>query len=317
MTKQKTAIIIGITGQDGAYLAQVLCAKNYRVIGVARRIASYELWRLQALGLADSDDITLGELDIMDFPATLRLLREHKPDEIYNLGGVSSVASSFAQPLVVSEMIGLGTLRLLEAILASGLRPCYYQASSSEMFGHNDTRPTLNVNGQTVNEQSDFAPVSPYGTAKLYAHWLITNYREAHNLHASSAILFNHESPLRDVNFVSRKIIHGLVALSSGSQEVLTLGNIDNVRDWGFAGDYMQAAWAMLQAETADDYIIATGKPHSVRSIVEHAAAALDFDLAWEGEGANTTGIDKKSGRLLVAIDTRFYRPTEPDPLIG
>ena len=232
-----------------------------------------------------------------------------QPDEIYNLSGQSSPQTSFQQPLYTAETSGLGTLRLLEAIRLIKAPARFYQASSSEIFGQAESN--------TLDETTDFRPKSPYGVAKLYAHWTVINYRQAYDLHASSGILFSHESPLRGMDFVTRKITATLAQIACGSQEMLQLGNVDNARDWGFAGDYVEAMWQMLQQKVADDFVIATGQTHSVRDFINRAATVMGFDLAWEGPGVDTKGFDAKTGRQIVRVRAHFYRPSEPDPMIG
>ena len=305
--KNKTALITGVTGQDGAYLAELLLEKNYRVVGAVRRASTLNLPRLAALGI--DRDVELQTLDVQDLANIARMIETVQPDEIYNLSGQSSPQASFQQPLHTGETSGLGTLRLLEAIRLMKAPARFYQASSSEVFGH--------AQGATQNEQTDFQPRSPYGVAKLYAHWMVINYREAYEMHASSGILFSHESPLRGMDFVTRKITTTLAQIACGSQEMLQLGNVDNARDWGFAGDYVVAMWLMLQQEEADDFIIASGQTHTVRDFVDRAAATMGFNLVWEGAGIETKGMDAKTGRQIVGVSEDFYRPSEPDPMVG
>ncbi|MDA9230313.1 GDP-mannose 4,6-dehydratase [Alphaproteobacteria bacterium] len=307
MTAQKTALITGITGQDGAYLAQLLVQKNYRVVGASRRASTLNLPRLAHLDVVK--DIELCTLDVLDPTNFARVIEDVAPDEIYNLGGQSSVQISFQQPVYTSEVIALGTLRMLEMIHLVKPDTRVYNASSSEIFGHGG--PAM------VTETTPFQPRSPYGVAKLYAHWAVVNYREAYNLFAASGILFNHESPLRGMDFVTRKITATLSQIACGGQQLLTLGNLDNARDWGFAGDYVEAMWRMLQQDQADDFIIASGVKNSVRDFVELAAQAAGLDLVWEGEGENEIGVERTTGRQLVGIDAKFYRPSEPDALVG
>ncbi|MGI9440390.1 MAG: GDP-mannose 4,6-dehydratase [Parvibaculales bacterium] len=309
--RQKTAFVTGITGQDGAYLAQFLLQKNYRVVGATRRASTLNLPRLAELKIAS--DVDLMTLDVQDFTSIVRMLDDVCPDEIYHLGGQSSVQASFQQPLYTAQTTGSGTLRMLQAIQLVAPQARFYHASSSEIFGQSTGQSADNM----VNETTSFKPNSPYGVAKLFAHWSIINQREAYGLHAGSGIMFNHESPMRGMEFVTRKITTSLAQIACGSQQVLTLGNLDNARDWGFAGDYVEAMWLMLQQEKADDYVIATGRTKSVRSFVELTAEVLGMALRWEGEGADCKGVDSKSGRVLVAVDQRFYRPSEPNPLCG
>ena len=307
MSAKKTALITGVTGQDGAYLAKLLLEKNYRVVGAVRRASTLNLPRLAALNI--DRDVELQTLDVQDLTSIVRMIETIQPDEIYNLSGQSSPQASFQQPLYTGETSGLGTLRLLEAIRLMSATARFYQASSSEIFGQ--------AQSDMQNETTDFRPKSPYGVAKLYAHWMVINYREAYDLHASSGILFSHESPLRGMDFVTRKITATLAQISCGSQEMLRLGNVDNARDWGFAGDYVEAMWRMVQQEVADDFVIATGQTHSVRDFVNRAATVMGFDLAWEGRGVDAKGFDTKTGRQIVGVSPHFYRPSEPDPMIG
>jgi len=304
---KKTALITGITGQDGAYLAQSLVQKGYRVIGGTRRSSILNLPRLAALDLVDR--IELVTLELQDFTSIMRLLQDEQPSEIYHLGGQSSVQVSFQQPLYTAEATGQGALRFLEAIALAAPEARLFHPSSSEIFGQN---PACKV-----NESDDFHPRSPYGAAKLFAYWSVVNYREAYNLHASNGIMFNHESPLRGMEFVTRKITTTLAQIACGGQQELRLGNLDNARDWGFAGDYVEAMWMMLQQAAADDYVIASGETHSVREFVTLAAAAMGMEIAFEGTGLETCGFDKMTGRRLVSVSADFYRPSEPDPLVG
>ena len=307
MSAKKTALITGVTGQDGAYLAKLLLEKNYRVVGAVRRASTLNLPRLTALNI--DRDVELQTLDVQDLTSIVRMIETIQPHEIYNLSGQSSPQASFQQPLYTGETSGLGTLRLLEAIRLMKATARFYQASSSEIFGQ--------AQGDMQNEITDFRPKSPYGVAKLYAHWTVINYRQAYDLHASSGILFSHESPLRGMDFVTRKITATLAQIACGSQEMLQLGNVDNARDWGFAGDYVEAMWRMVQQEVADDFVIATGQTHSVRDFVNRAATVMGFDLAWEGHGVDAKGFDAKTGRQIVGVSPHFYRPSEPDPMIG
>ena len=307
MSAKKTVLITGVTGQDGAYLAKLLLEKNYRVVGAVRRASTLNLPRLAALNI--DRDVELQTLDVQDLTSIVRMIETIQPDEIYNLSGQSSPQASFQQPLYTGETSGLGTLRLLEAIRLMNATARFYQASSSEIFGQ--------AQGDMQNEITDFRPKSPYGVAKLYAHWMVINYRQAYDLHASSGILFSHESPLRGMDFVTRKITATLAQIACGSQEMLQLGNVDNARDWGFAGDYVEAMWRMVQQEVADDFVIATGQTHSVRDFVNRAATVMGFDLAWEGRGVDAKGFDAKTGRQIVGVSPHFYRPSEPDPMIG
>jgi GDPmannose 4,6-dehydratase len=308
---QPTAIIIGITGQDGGYLAKSLLEKGYRVIGAIRRSSILTLPRLVELGVVN--DVELETLDIQELPNIIRLIETTGASEIYNLGGQSSVQASFQQPIYTVETAGLGTLRLLEAINLVGKGVRLYQASSSEIFGRNDAA----VDSRLVDESTLMRPRSPYGAAKLFGHWVVVNYREAHDLFAVSGILFNHESPLRGLEFVTRKITATLAQQATGNQQVLRLGNLDSRRDWSYAGDFVEAMWKMLQVDEADDYVVASGATHSVRDWVEIASQHLGFEMAWEGEGVDEVGFDKKTGRQLVNIDKAFFRPSEPEPMLG
>lgn len=307
MSRQKTALITGITGQDGAYLAQLLLEKGYRVVGAVRRASTLNLPRLAALKLVDR--VTLMTLDMQDFTNIVRLIEEVGPDEIYNLGGQSSPQASFQQPLYTGETTGMGVLRLMEAVKLVNPQIRLFEASSSEIYGTN--------RAGMVDEGHDFHPRSPYGAAKLFAYWSLVNYREAHGLHASNGIMFNHESPLRGMDFVTRKITATLAQIACGGQQVLRLGNLDNARDWGFAGDYVAAMWAMVQHDTPDDYVIATGQTHSVRDFVLRAASVLGLDMVIEGEGLDAIGVEKRTGRKLLEVSADFYRPSEPDPMLG
>jgi GDPmannose 4,6-dehydratase len=307
MSRKKTALITGVTGQDGAYLSQLLIKKGYRVIGASRRASTLNLPRLASLDLMGELELVM--LDVQDFTSIMRLLADVQPDEIYHLGGQSSVQASFQQPLYTAEATGQSALRFLEAIALSAPDAKLFHASSSEIFGKN-------ARG-IVDEATDTHPASPYGVAKLFAHWSVVNFREAKRLHAGSGILFNHESPLRGMDFVTRKITASLAQIACGGQQMLMLGNLDNARDWGFAGDYVEAMWLMLQQDEADDYVIASGEIHTVKEFVSLAAAAMGLDLIFEGEGLDSKGIDRKTGRQWVGVSADFYRPSEPDPLVG
>ena len=302
-----TALITGITGQDGAYLAKLLLEKGYTVYGAHRRSSSANFWRLDELGVTGK--IKMVAFDLLEFTNILRTIEKIKPDEIYNLAAQSFVGVSFDQPLYTAEADGLAVTRILEAIRIVNPKIRFYQASTSEMFGKVQTIP------QT--EATPFYPRSPYGVAKLYGHWITVNYRESYNLHASSGILFNHESPMRGQDFVTRKITASLVKISLGQQEVLELGNLDAKRDWGFAGDYVEGMWRILQHSTPDDYVLATNQTHTVRSFVELAAKFAGFTLRWEGADETTKGIDIKTGKVIVRVNPEFYRPSEVDLLIG
>lgn len=303
----KTALITGISGQDGAYLAKALLARGYRVVGAYRRTSGPSMGRLQELGVADQ--VELVDMELLEESNIRRVLARLKPDEIYNLAAQSFVGLSFELPLYTADIDALGALRLLEIMREVCPDARFYQASTSEMFGRAQETP------QT--EKTPFYPRSPYGVAKLFAHWSVVNYREAHGLFACSGILFNHESPLRGLEFVTRKVTFGLARVALGQQDCLRIGNLDAKRDWGFAGDYVEGMWRMLQQDEAGDYVLATGRTTSVREFIERAASAYGFNLEWSGDGADARGFDRKSGKAVVAVDPRFFRPAEVDLLIG
>ncbi|GIL40084.1 GDP-mannose 4,6-dehydratase [Roseiterribacter gracilis] len=305
----KTALVTGITGQDGAYLAKLLLEKGYTVWGTARRAASINNWRLVELGIADQ--IKTVTFDLLEDSNIRRAIETAKPDEVFNLAAQSFVGTSFDQPLYTADVDALGVTRILEAIrsIDGGKNIRFYQASTSEMFGK--------VQAVPQTEDTPFYPRSPYGVAKLYGHWITVNYRESYGMHASSGILFNHESPLRGFEFVTRKITLSLAKILAGQLDVLELGNLDAKRDWGFAGDYVEGMWRMLQQDTPDDYVLATGETHTVRSFVENAAKPLGFDIEWRGQDEKTEGLDKKSGKVIVRVNPQFYRPAEVDLLLG
>ena len=303
----KTALITGITGQDGAYLAKFLLEMGYRVVGGLRRSSSGTIARLRELQIAD--DVAFVDFDLAELTNIMRTLDTVKPDEIYNLAAQSFVALSFEQPIYTTEIDGVGPLRLLEAVRQLAPDARFYQASTSEMFGKAQSAPQ--------DETTPFYPRSPYGFAKLLAHWATVNYRESYGLRASSGILFNHESPLRGREFVTRKITLSLARIKHGELDQLELGNLDARRDWGFAADYVKGMWQMLQQEEAQDFVLASGENHTVRSFVETAAARLGFDLEWAGAGPAERGIDRRSGKLVVQVNPAFYRPAEVDALVG
>ncbi|MBV1795911.1 GDP-mannose 4,6-dehydratase [Siccirubricoccus sp. G192] len=303
----KTALITGINGQDGAYLARLLLEKGYRVAGGVRRSSLRNLGRLEELGIAGQ--VELIDLDLFETTNILRATDRLRPDEVYNLAAQSFVAVSFEQPLYTAEIDALGPVRLLEALRQQGGGTRFYQASTSEMFGKAQASPQ--------DETTPFYPRSPYGAAKLYAHWMTVNYRESYGLHASSGLLFNHESPLRGIEFVTRKITHTLARVKHGQAPVLRLGNLGARRDWGFAGDYVRGMWQMLQQPQPGDYVLATGETRTVREFVECAAAPLGFDIAWQGRAEQETGTDRRSGRRIVEVDPAFFRPAEVDVLVG
>ena len=303
----KTALITGISGQDGAYLAKTLLDRGYRVLGAQRRNAGINSGRLQELGVLD--DIELVDMELLEESNIRAVLKKHQPEEIYNLAAQSFVGLSFEQPIYTSEIDALGVLRLLEAMRGACPEARFYQASTSEMFGKVQAIP------QT--ETTPYYPRSPYGVAKLFAHWITVNYRESHNIFGCCGILFNHELPLRGIEFVTRKVTLGLARVALGKQDAVYLGNLEAKRDWGFAGEYVEGMWMMLQQDKPDDYILATGHTHSVKDFVSAAAEALGFDLEWSGEAADTRGIDRRTGKTIVAVAPEFYRPAEVDLLVG
>jgi len=308
----KRALITGITGQDGSYLAELLLDKGYEVHGVVRRSSSFNTMRIDHI-LKDSHDesamLKLHYGDLIDSSSLNRILERVAPDEIYNLGAQSHVHISFQIPEYTAEITGLGTLRILDAIKDVGLRTKYYQASSSELFGGAVEVPQ--------KETTPFYPRSPYGCAKLYSHWTTVNYREAYGIFACNGILFNHESPRRGEIFISRKVTRAVASIKVGKQEKLYLGNLNARRDWGYAKEYMEAVWLMLQQSAPDDYVIATGEDHSVRELCEIAFSCIGIDLGWKGAGLEEQGIDLKTGRVLVEIDPKYFRPSDVEFLVG
>ena len=305
----KKAVVTGITGQDGAYLAQLLLSEGYKVYGTVRRLSSLNLWRIQELGIEDHPNLELVDFDLTDEAGAIRLIDRCEPDEVYNLAAQSFVGISFEQPVTTANITGLGATNLLEAIRMVNPRIRYYQASTSEMFGKVQEIP------QT--EKTPFWPRSPYGVAKLYAHWMTINYRESYDIFGSCGILFNHESPLRGLEFVTRKITHAVAMIKYGKQEILELGNLDAKRDWGFAGDYVKGMHLMLQSDHPDVYVLATNVTTSVRDFVQMSFAAAGIDLVFQGEGVNERGIDVATGKTLVQVNPKFFRPAEVDLLIG
>ncbi len=303
------AIITGITGQDGAYLAKLLLDKGYIVYGAYRRTSSMNFWRIEELGIADHANLHLVEFDITDLSAAIRLLQQAEATEIYNLAAQSFVGTSFAQPIATATITGTGTLNLLEAIRIVDPTIRFYQASTSEMFGKVQEIPQ--------REQTPFYPRSPYGVAKLFAHWSTINYRESYGMFACSGILFNHESPLRGREFVTRKISDGVARIMLGQQDCLTLGNLDAARDWGYAEEYVEGMWRMLQAEQPDNYVLATGRTETVRTFLRLAFQSAGIDIDFSGEKEEEVGVDIRSGKTLVRVDPRFYRPAEVDQLVG
>jgi GDPmannose 4,6-dehydratase len=311
-TPRQRALITGITGQDGSYLAELLLAKGYEVHGTLRRSSSFTTGRIEHIYQDPHEEeqrMFLHYADLNDGSSLNRILRNVNPDEIYNLGAQSHVKVSFDVPEYTGDVTGIGATRLLEAIRELQIRPRLYQASSSEMFGKIAHTPQ--------HEQTPFYPRSPYGAAKVYAYWMVVNYREAYGLYAVNGILFNHESPRRGETFVSRKITRAVGRIARGLQERLYLGNLDAKRDWGFAGDYVDAMWRMLQQPTADDYVVATGEMHTVREFCEKSFQRVGMEIDWQGHGTAERGVDTKSGRVLIEIDPRYLRPTEVDLLCG
>jgi GDPmannose 4,6-dehydratase len=306
---QPTALITGVTGQDGAYLTELLLAKGYKVYGTYRRTSSVNFWRLQELGVAEHPNLNLVEYDLTDLGSSIRLLTKSGATEVYNLAAQSFVGVSFDQPMTTADITGMGCLHLLEAIrtVNTGIR--FYQASTSEMFGHVQAVPQV--------ETTPFYPRSPYGVAKLFAHWLTVNYRESYGIFGCSGILFNHESPLRGREFVTRKITDSFAKILLGKLDVLELGNLDARRDWGFAREYVDGMWRMLKADKPDTYVLATNRTVPVREFVAMAAKGAGFDLVFEGSAENEVGIDRKSGKTIVRVNPKFYRPAEVDLLIG
>ncbi|MCG8445991.1 MAG: GDP-mannose 4,6-dehydratase [Hyphomicrobiales bacterium] len=303
----KRAFITGVMGQDGAYLSKLLLDKGYEVWGAFRRSASLNDWRLRRLGV--QDDVKLIPFELLEFSNIVRVIEKVEPDEVYNLAAQSFVGVSFEQPIFTGDVDGLAVARLLEAIRMLKLPARFYQASTSEMFGQ--------IQDSIQSEKTPFYPRSPYGVAKLYGHWITVNYREAFGMHTSSGILFNHESPLRGIEFVTRKITSTLVRIKRGEANMLELGNMDAKRDWGFAGDYVDGMWRMLQQDDGDDFVLATGRTETVRDFVRLAGKATGFDLEFEGMGVDEIAIDRKSGRTLVKVNPEFFRPAEVEVLIG
>ncbi|MFM0595037.1 MULTISPECIES: GDP-mannose 4,6-dehydratase [Paraburkholderia] len=303
------AVVTGITGQDGAYLAELLLGKGYTVYGTYRRTSSVNFWRIEELGIDKHPALHLVEYDLTDLSSSIRLLQTTGAAEVYNLAAQSFVGVSFDQPLTTAEITGVGPVNLLEAIRIVNPAIRFYQASTSEMFGKVQAIPQI--------ESTPFYPRSPYGVAKLYAHWMTINYRESYNIFASSGILFNHESPLRGREFVTRKITDGIAKISLGKLDVLELGNMDAKRDWGFAKEYVEGMWRMLKAEKPDTYVLATNRTETVRDFVSMAAKAAGFDLEWQGSAENEVGIDTGSGKTIVRVNPKFYRPAEVELLIG
>jgi len=303
------AIVTGITGQDGAYLAQLLLEKGYKVYGTYRRTSSVNFWRIEELGIDQHPNLQLIEYDLTDLSSSIRLLQATEATEVYNLAAQSFVGVSFDQPVTTAEITGVGAVNLLEAIRIVNPKIRFYQASTSEMFGKVQAIPQC--------ESTPFYPRSPYGVAKLYAHWMTVNYRESYGIFGTSGILFNHESPLRGREFVTRKITDSVAKIKLGKLDVLELGNMDAKRDWGFAKEYVEGMWRMLQVDEPDTYVLATNRTETVRDFVSLAFKAAEIDVEWRGEGEAEQAVDVNTGKVLVAVNPKFYRPAEVDLLIG
>tara|TARA_B100001093_G_scaffold77422_1_gene68451 strand:- start:18 stop:1049 length:1032 start_codon:yes stop_codon:yes gene_type:complete len=307
MKSTKTALITGITGQDGSYLAKFLLDKNYTVYGTVRRGASEKFSRLEFLEIKDK--VKFIDFDLLELSNIQQVVKDINPDEIYNLAAQSFVPTSFSLPILTSDINALGAVRLLDTILNVNKNIRFYQASTSEMFGKVQEVPQ--------NELTRFYPRSPYGVSKLFSHYMTINYRESYDLFACSGILFNHESPLRGHEFVTKKIVSSLAKIKQGKEECLYLGNIEAQRDWGHAKDYVEAMWLMLNADIPEDYVVSSGKTTSVREFIDKTLDRLDFEYEWTGEGINNTLIDKRENKVIIKIDKRLYRPAEVDLLIG
>ena len=305
----KKALVTGITGQDGAYLAELLLEKGYTVYGTYRRTSSVNFWRIEELGIQNHPQLHLVEYDLTDLSSSVRLIKSTEVDEVYNLAAQSFVGVSFEQPVTTTEITGIGALNLLEAIRVVNPKIRFYQASTSEMFGKVQAVPQV--------ESTPFYPRSPYGVAKLYAHWMTINYRESYGIFACSGILFNHESPLRGREFVTRKITDSVAKIKLGKLDCLELGNMDAKRDWGFAKEYVEGMWRMLQAAEPDTFVLATNRTETVRDFVTMAFKAADIRLNWEGSAENEIARCAESGKVLVKVNPKFYRPAEVELLIG
>lgn len=305
----KVAVVTGITGQDGAYLAELLLNKGYTVYGTYRRTSSVNFWRIEELGIKNNPALKLVEYDLTDLSASIRLLQESQANEVYNLAAQSFVGVSFDQPLTTAEITGIGPVNLLEAIRIVNPKIRFYQASTSEMFGKVQAIPQ--------KEDTPFYPRSPYGVAKLYAHWMTINYRESYDIFASSGILFNHESPLRGQEFVTRKITDSVAKIKLGKLDVLELGNLDAKRDWGFAKEYVEGMWLMLQADQPDTFVLATNRTETVRDFVSMAFKAAGIELRFEGKEEQEVAIDVATNKVVVKVNPKFYRPAEVELLIG
>ena len=309
VVSSKVAVVTGITGQDGAYLSELLLSKGYTVYGTYRRTSSVNFWRIDELGVSKHPNLHLVEYDLTDLSSSIRLLQTTQATEVYNLAAQSFVGVSFDQPLTTAEITGIGPVNLLEAIRIVNPKIRFYQASTSEMFGKVQAIPQI--------ESTPFYPRSPYGVAKLYAHWMTINYRESYGIFGTSGILFNHESPLRGREFVTRKITDSVAKIKQDKLDVLELGNMDAKRDWGYAKDYVEGMWRMLQADEPDTFVLATNRTETVRDFVTMAFKAADITIDWTGSAETEQGIDTKTGKALVKINPKFYRPAEVELLIG
>jgi len=305
----RKALITGITGQDAAYLAELLLKKGYRVYGTYRRTSSTNFWRIEELGINNHPNLSLLEYDLVDLSSAYRIIADVYPDEIYNLAAQSFVGVSFTQPIATAQITGIGALNLLEAIRTINPKIKFYQASTSEMFGK--------VHEIPQSETTPFHPRSPYGVAKVFAHWATLNYRESYGIFATSGILFNHESPLRGKEFVTRKISDAVAKIHLGKSSLLELGNLNAKRDWGYAKEYVEGMYRMLQADTPSTYVLATNKTQTVRTFVELAFNAVDINIEWKGTEENEIGLNNKTGDVLVKVNPEFYRPAEVEILLG
>ena len=303
----KTALITGIRGQDGAYLAKLLAEMGYEVYGADRRSGDSSGWRLKELGI--ERDVKIIYMDLLELTNVMQVIEKVKPDEVYNLAAQSFVQTSFDQPLLTAEINALGVLRIIETIRTMKPDTRFYQASTSEMYGKVQEIPQ--------RENTPFYPRSPYGAAKLFGHWITVNYRESYNIFACCGILFNHESPLRGLEFITRKVTHGIAQIKKGLQDKIVLGNLNSKRDWGYAPEYVEAMWLMLQQEKPDDYVVASGETHTVREFVELAFKHAGFEIVWEGKDITEKGIDKNTKKILVEVSPEFFRPAEVDILLG
>ena len=306
---KKTALVTGVTGQDGAYLSELLLEKNYKVYGTYRRNSSINIWRLNELKILNNKNFELIELELTDFGNIINVINEIKPNEIYNLAAQSFVGSSFKIPIGTSHVTGIGCLNILEAIRNTDREIRFYQASTSEMFGKVQKIPQ--------NEETEFYPRSPYGVSKLFSHWMTVNYRESYNIFATSGILFNHESPLRGIEFVTRKITDSIAKIKLGKIESFELGNLDSKRDWGYAKEYVEGMWKMLQIDKPGTYVLATNETNTVRNFLKHSFEAVNIEVEFNGERENETCVDKKNGKKYVSINPLYYRPAEVDILVG